>query len=135
MDLIWKPNVNILYQDLSYKITGILFEVFKEIGAGHREKHIQRAVAAAFKLAGLRFCEQVMVVMKFRGKIIGKYFLDFVVENKIVVEIKVGEHFLKKDYEQVKYYLKESGLKLGLLVRFGRHGVKVERVLNPTNLS
>lgn len=132
---IRKKCVFILYPELCYKINGILFKVFVEMGSGHREKHLQGAVAESFRVAGLKFREQMMVVIKFGEKVVGKYFLDFVVEGKIAVELKVGEHLFKKDYEQVRYYLIESGLKLGLLARFGRHGVAVERVLNPKNIS
>lgn len=135
MHQIRKQKVRLLYPELSYKIGGILFNVFSELGPGYIEKHIQRAVAIALRKTGLKFKEQVKVSMEFQGKIIGRYFMDFVVEDKIVVELKRGERFYKKDYEQVKQYLIKSGLKLGLLARFGENGVIMNRVLNPNNFS
>ena len=72
-----------------------------------------------------------MIIMKSDSKFIGRYFMDFVVEDKIVLELKVGERLYKKDYDQIKYYLFRTGLDLGLLARFGRNGVRVERVLRP----
>lgn len=128
-------NTPLLYPELSYKINGILFCVFKELGFGYKEKHIQRAVANAFRNAGIEFQEQVMAIIDMQGKVVGRYFLDFVVEGKIVLELKVAERFLRKDYEQVKDYLDRSGLLLGLLARFGKNGVKTERVLRPRSKS
>lgn len=126
---------NVLYPDISYEINGILFNIFKELGPGYREKHIQRAVVEGLRRAGFRVQEQVMVVMKYNEKVIGRYFLDCVINDIIVLELKVSERFYKRDYDQVKYYLFQSGLQLGLLARFGRNGVKVERVLRPVKLS
>jgi GxxExxY protein len=61
---------------------------------------------------------------------IGRYFLDFLVDNKIVVEIKKGDYFSKKNIEQVKAYLKVTNLKLAVLVNFTSSGVKFLRILN-----
>lgn len=76
-----------------------------------------------------------MVPIEVEGKIVGRYFLDFVIEDKIVLELKVGEKISKRDFDQIKQYLMRSRLRLGLLVRFGRNGVKIYRVLNPLNFS
>jgi len=134
MDVLYKSPTKLLYPELSYQINGILFSVFKEIGPGYREKHVQRAVADAFRRAGLHFQEQFMVIMQSNANVVGRYFLDFVIEGTIVLELKVAERFFRKDYEQVKYYLHQSKLGLGLVARFGRNGVKVERVVRPSQL-
>lgn len=135
MSIIYKQSTKLLYPDLSYNVNGILFNTFKEIGPGYQEKHVQRAVAQGFEKAKLNYKEQVMVVMQVHGKVVGRYFLDFVVDEKVVLELKVAERFFRKDYDQVKYYLLTSGIQLGLLARFGRSGVKVERVLRPSEVS
>ncbi len=122
----------VIYPELGYQIYGILFKVFKELQSGYKEKHVQRAVAIALSKTGFKFKEQVKFIIEFGGKIIGCYFLDFIIEEKIVLEIKVAERFYQKDYDQVKDYLFKSGLKLGLLARFGRNGVVIRRILCPT---
>jgi len=111
---------NLLYPELSYNIVGILFKVQNDLPAGCQEKHVQRAVAASFSKDRIDFRQQVMTPIEFEGKIIGRYFFDFIVENKIVIELKVGEKLSKKDFDQIKQYLQKSSLKLGLLARFGR---------------
>lgn len=125
------PLAELLFPELSYRIVGILFQVHNTLPNGYQEKHVQRATAIALTQAGIKFAEQVATNIEFGGTTIGRYFFDFVVEDKIVVELKVGERLTRKDFDQVKHYLQRSGLRLGLLVRFGQKGVKVYRILKP----
>lgn len=127
-----KPRVygDILYPELSYKIVGSAFHVWNEIGEGHSEKHYQRALALAFEHSGLQYEEQVAMPLKYTGRTIGKNFLDFLVHDKIVVEIKRGDRFSKKQYDQVREYLRTSNLQLGLLIGFGNRGVTCKRIAN-----
>lgn len=59
--------------------------------------------------------------------------MDFVIEGKIVLEIKVGEHFSKNNINQIYGYLKATDLKLGILANFTRTGVKYKRIININN--
>ncbi|OGL66115.1 hypothetical protein A3B21_04180 [Candidatus Uhrbacteria bacterium RIFCSPLOWO2_01_FULL_47_24] len=126
-----QPIQQLVHPELSYKIVGILFRAHNELPKGYQEKHVQRAVALFLAKEGLSFKEQAGVVIRVGEKIIGRYFLDFVVDKKIVVELKVGEKLFRKDFEQIKNYLQSTGLELGLLARFSDKGVKVYRVLQP----
>lgn len=121
---------DLLYPELSYKIIGILFEVSNSIGAGCLEKYYQRATAVALKEAGLKFKEQVYTPVFFKDIQVGKSFLDFLVEDKIILELKTGDRFARQDIEQIYSYLKINNLQLGLLVNFTRHGIKSKRILN-----
>jgi GxxExxY protein len=94
----------IVEKELSYKIVGILFSVYNELGGGYQEKYYQRAIAHSLKEHGIKFKEQVHVPLHFHSESIGKYFLDFVVEDKIVVEIKVAGKFYVRDVKQVLAY-------------------------------
>jgi len=71
---------DLVYKDECYKIVGILYKVFKELGGDLLEKHYQRAVAVALELAGIKFVEQFPVKMYYEGKFIGMYFADFLIE-------------------------------------------------------
>ena len=62
----------IIYKDLSYRIIGILYDVFNHIGAGHRENYYQKALAVAFKRAGIKYKEQVYIPITYKGDKIGK---------------------------------------------------------------
>lgn len=61
---------------------------------------------------------------------LGKYFIDFLVENKIVLEIKKGNRFSRRDIEQVYAYLKLTNLKLGIIANFTNNGIKFKRIIN-----
>ncbi|MBI4276686.1 GxxExxY protein [Candidatus Uhrbacteria bacterium] len=126
-------NTNVVYPELSYTISGILFEVRRQLDSGYHEKHVQRAVAVALSDAHIRFQEQCPAVIEFRNRVIGRYFLDFVIDGKIVLELKVLEKPSRKDFDQIKQYLSKTKLALGLLAVFGRNGVTIYRVLAATN--
>lgn len=121
---------DLIYPNLSYKIVGCAFDVYNTLGYGHHEKYYQRALAEAFSNQGLKFKEQVNFPLKYQGKIIGKNFVDFLVENKIIVEIKKGEKFSKVHIDQIKEYLKTSGIKLAILINFAKQGVIFKRFVN-----
>jgi len=72
-----------------------LFDSYNDLG--YQEKYYQRAVSTRFKGINLSFKEQVSVKMIFQGNEIGKYFLDFIIEDKITLEIKKEDKFLKAD--------------------------------------
>ena len=121
---------DLLYPELSYKLIGILFEVFNEIGYGYQEKHYQKAIANTLKNVDVAFKEQLPCQIVCRKEVVGRYFLDFLVEDKIVIEIKRGRYFSKDNINQVYGYLKATGLKLGIIVNFTPNGVRFKRIVN-----
>jgi len=122
-------NQKVVEPELSYKIVGIAFKIFKELGFGYQEKYYQRAFELEFKKEKIKYQKEGSIKLEYASQKIGNYRLDFIVENKIVVEIKAGEHFFRKDFSQIKNYLKRAGLKLGILILFSPGGIKFERIL------
>lgn len=120
----------LIYPELSYKIVGLLYDVHNKIGGGHKEKYIQSAIEILLKKNKVVYQKELMCPLIFEGKTIGKYFLDFLIENKIVLEIKVGERFSKESIDQVFSYLKGNNLKLGILAQFTKEKVRFRRILN-----
>lgn len=126
-----KTNKNkVIYPDLSYKIVGILYDVYNEVGSGHKEKYYQNAISHALKEKNINFREQVYCPLFYKDKKIGKYYFDFLIEEKIILEIKIGSSFKKQNLNQVISYLKVKKLKLGIIANFTRSEVKYYRVLN-----
>lgn len=121
---------DLIYPELSYQIIGILFEIFRQLDSGFQEKYYQRAVALELKKCGLKFKEQVFLPLDYKGEKIGSYFLDFLIEDKIVLEIKKDKNFSRKNIEQVVAYLKAYNLKLGIVANFTREGLKFKRIVN-----
>jgi GxxExxY protein len=120
----------LIYKDLSFKIIGVLFEVSNELGFGYQERYFEEAVAKGLKLKGLHFQRQISYKLTFRNEIIGIFRLDFLIEDLIVLEIKTGKRFSKKDFDQVKAYLKATGKQLAIMAIFTNDGVRFYRVLN-----
>lgn len=121
---------DLIYPELSYKIVGCAFEVFNSLGPGQREIYYQKALTIAFKEAKLKFNEQIYYPLTFKNKVIGRNYLDYLVEEKIIVEIKASGHFSKAHFEQVLNYLTISKLKLAILINFGPNEVSYKRVVN-----
>ena len=119
----------LVYPELSYKIIGIMYVGYNQLGGGYQEKYYQEAVKREFKKSGLGFLEQVRMELLYDGNSLGRYYIDFVVEHKIVLELKVSPKFYQKDVMQVLGYLKQSGLKLGILVGMNRNGIIFKRIL------
>ena len=77
-------RTDLVYPELSFIIVGCAYEVFNELGPGHTEKNYQRALSAVFAERKIIFKEQEYYPLKFKDKVIGRGFLDFSVDNKIV---------------------------------------------------
>jgi GxxExxY protein len=121
---------DLIYPELSHKITGCAFEVFNELGFGHAEKFYQKALALQFKKAGLKYKEQAYAPVTFKGAVIGRQYLDFLVEDRIIVELKKNNNFSKGNIDQVKQYLISNNLQLALLINFSPSGVISKRIVN-----
>jgi GxxExxY protein len=128
-----KKKIDLIYPDLSYKIVGILFSVYNELGPGYQERYYQRAIANVLKNVGFKFVEQLRVPLRFRDAKIGCYYLDFLIDNKVILEIKKGDRFLKQNIEQVNAYLKSTGLKLAIIANFTKTGLQFKRIVNIKN--
>ena len=110
---------------------GILFEVHNRLGGNFEEKYYQRAVEKMFKLNKLKYDRELLANISFEGDRIGKYFLDFLVEDKVVVELKAVPRLLPIHFRQVRSYLKVKKLELGILANFRSEKLVFKRVLNP----
>ncbi|MCX5750614.1 MAG: GxxExxY protein [Candidatus Saganbacteria bacterium] len=119
----------LLHKELSYQVVGILYKVYNALGSGLQEKYYQKAIARILKNEGICYLEQVRAELEVDDLIIGRYYLDFVIDNKIVLEIKSKSFFSTRDVRQVLGYLKRSGIELGILAAFSSEGLKVKRIL------
>ncbi|QND87084.1 Uncharacterized protein ChrSV_4866 [Chromobacterium vaccinii] len=107
-----------LEPELCYRIQGCVFEVYRELGHGFLEKVYERALAAELQRQGLSVQTQYPLTVKYKGEIVGEYFADLVVEDRILLELKAQPKLQDVHKAQVLNYLKASGLRVGLLVNF-----------------
>lgn len=124
-------NANtIIYPELSYQIVGVLFDVHNKLGNRYQEKYYQRAIGIALNNIGIPYKSQLSVPLQFADQPIGRYQLDFLVENKIVLELKAVPRLTPIDFKQVSAYLKAYDLKLGILANFRPSKLEHHRILN-----
>lgn len=121
---------DLLYPELSYAIVGCAFDVYNSLGSGYHEKYYQKAMIEAFNERGVSFQTELSFPLLYKNKIIGRKRLDFLVEGKIIVELKRGNKFSKTHIDQVLEYLKIQRLNLAILINFGSQGVIFKRIVN-----
>jgi len=119
-----------MYADESYRMMEIVFDVFNKLGYGHKESLYQKALAEGFSKNNIDFKEQLRCKLQYRGKDVGLYILDFLVFDKIVLEIKQKNFISRKDISQLYQYLKATDLKLGIIVTFTPDQVRYKRIVN-----
>jgi len=124
-----KPN-KIVHKDLSYSVMSAAYEVHQVLGPGFSENIYEEALARELSRQGIKFERQKAVNISYKGAVIGEYRLDFVVEGKIVLEIKAVSEMTPLFDAQVYSYLKAIGLKLGILLNFGQKSLVSKRVVN-----
>lgn len=112
----------LLYEDESYKIRGAVFSVYKTLGCKHKESIYQKALAIALSGNGLLAEKEKRLPVLFESKNVGTYIPDFLVNEKIIIELKAKSFTTKEDIHQFWQYLKSTDYKLGFLVNFGRPG-------------
>jgi GxxExxY protein len=130
-----KSSVSILEKELSYKVVGCFFNVVKKYGKGFKENLYQKALAEEFEKQGLKFKEQqrIDIFSLETGKKLSTYIPDFVIEDKIIVEIKSMSFTLKSSREQQLSYLKCSRYEIAYLVNFGTPRLDVRRLVYSNN--
>ena len=126
-----KKHVNLLYKELSYQIRGAAIEVKKNYGPGHKEVLYQRAFAEELNLRKMNYEREkpIKIYSPKTKKVIGFYQPDFIIENKIIIELKALEQMPQKIIDQLYSYLRNSPYELGFLVNFGASGVDIKRVI------
>ena len=124
-------KVDLLYKDLSYKLQGIINDIRNKYGRGYKEQVYQNAFAEALKLNKIQFeREKIIKVYSLdTGKEIGVYRPDFVVDNKIIVEIKAVKFAPKSLENQLFDYLKCSKYELGYFINFGGTKLYKRRII------
>lgn len=120
----------VIYKKLSYEILGAAFEVYNKLGYGFKERYYEEAMAKEFDRRGVLYKRQLPYKLNYKGEIIGTFRFNFLVENKIIVELKQGSFFSRQSFAQVIQYSKAIKLKLAILINMTKEGVTSKRVLN-----
>jgi len=121
---------DLIYPELSYKLNGIFYQVHNALGRFRTEKQYADFIEKLLKKYKIKYLREYELsnLGKDRGK--GNR-VDFVIENKILVDVKAKKFITKDDYFQMRRYLDVAKMKLGLIVNFRNTYLKPKRVLNP----
>jgi GxxExxY protein len=124
-------NEKLVLKDLSYKLMHILFDVHNKLGTSFKEEQYKSAIADYLNKLGLRFEREKEISADFKGLIIKGLRVDFIIENKIILEVKSKPLLTKEDLRQVLRYLKSLNLPLAILVNFKKKKLEYKRIINP----
>jgi len=115
---------------VSEKIIGAAYKVSNTLGAGFLEKVYENALAHQLRKDGMKIEQQRPIKVYYDGVVVGDYFADLMAEGIVIVELKAAKRFEDIHLAQTLNYLKATGLKLGLILNFGKPRVEIKRVVN-----
>jgi GxxExxY protein len=121
--------MEILFKELSFAIVGAAMEVHRTLGPGFLEAVYQKALAHEFHLRCILFEEQVHLPVTYKSILIGDYIADFVVDGKIILELKAVKSIDDAHKAQAINYLAATGFELAIILNFGESSLKQERIV------
>ena len=123
-----QKNKEWIYKDLTKKIIGAAMEVHRELGPGFLEYVYEEALSYELTLREILFKRQKELDIHYKSLLIlRKYTPDFVIEDKVIVEIKASSCLTVNDEAQLLNYLKVTKLRVGLLLNFGQESLEIKR--------
>ncbi len=115
-------------RELTYRIRGCIFEVSRRLGAGFLEKVYERALLRELTVQGIEARTQVPLAVHYKGEVVGEYYVDILVEDRVLVELKAQDSLSPVHEAQLINYLRASGRRVGLLVNFVHPRAIVKRM-------
>lgn len=107
------------HEELTEKIIGCFYRVYNTLGYGFLEKVYENALAIEFRKAGMNFEKQIKFSVFYGDEVVGSYTADFVVEGKVIIEIKAIRCLDRSSECQLLNYLTATDKEVGLLLNFG----------------
>lgn len=119
----------IIFKDLSYEIVGAAMEVHRILGPGFLEAVYEGALAHELTLRSIPFERQRPLPVYYKGRLVGDYVADVVVDDKIIVELKSVSRLTRAHEAQAHNYLVATGLRLAILLNFGEASLRQKRIV------
>lgn len=115
--------------DLTGKIIALAINVHKKLGPGFVEKIYQRALYLDFKKNKFNFEREAKININYGGVNLGYEKVDFIVENKVIVELKAVSEIQDIHKAKMLSYLKASNCKIGLIINFAKQIIEIKRII------
>jgi GxxExxY protein len=122
-----EQDENRIHAEVTEAVIGCAFEVIKELGPGFLESVYEKALLVALLQNGLSAVAQHPLKVTFRGENVGEFFADILVEQKVLIELKVIKALAPEHQAQLINYLHASGIEVGLLINFGNARLEIKR--------
>lgn len=119
-----------LHSDLTEKVIGFSMKVHRAIGKGFPEYIYQRALEIELQRSGIAFQREKEWSVYYEGIHIGKRRVDFIIEEKVLIELKALSQFESSHYNQIINYLQAFNMPVGLLINFGKDSLEFKRFSN-----
>ncbi|WP_133527110.1 GxxExxY protein [Flavobacterium sp. 245] len=110
---------DLLHKEISKPILKIFYDVYNELGYGFLEKVYQNAMYFELKAQGYKVEAQKQIKVYFKNQLVGEFYADLLIEDTIIVELKVCEYLISSHIAQLMNYLKSTQIQVGLLLNFG----------------
>jgi len=123
------------HKALTKRIIQVVFTVHNILGSGFLEKVHENAMVIELGKAGMKVMQQYPLQVTYKGLVIGEYFADLMVEEKIILELKAVSHILPAHEVQLVNYLKATETEVGLLINFANKQVEVRRKIQSRSYS
>ena len=107
------------YKELTERIIKIFYKVYGKLGYGFLEKVYENAMMIEFNMEGITANAQAPIKVLYEGKVVGEYYADILVEDKIIIELKASNNLTGENEAQLLNYLKATHIEVGLLFNFG----------------
>ena len=107
------------HKELTEKIIKIFYRVYNKLGYGFLEKIYENSMMIEFRREGISAVPQSPIKVFYEGEVIGEYYADILVDNKVIVEIKAAKCLVEENEAQLLNYLKATDIEVGLLLNFG----------------
>ena len=120
-------KTELLHADVTEKIIAAAYEVYRVLGYGFLESVYQRAMQAELQRQGLRAEIEAPIKVLYKGVVVGEFRADLFVSEVVMAELKVAKDYNADDESQLLNELKATGVKVGLLINFGRTKVEFQR--------
>jgi len=117
------------HEQITEQIIGAAFEVYGVLGYGFLEKVYQKAMQAELIRRGLKAKIEHKIEVYYKNIDVGKYQADLLVDDAVIVELKIAKTYQSEDEPQLLNELKATGIKVGLLINFGRTKVEFKRMV------
>ena len=127
MHALGDPSKILEFKELTEKIIGCSFEVINDLGSGFLESVYEKALMIALADAEISAVSQEPVKVTFRSNVVGDFYADLLVEEKVLVELKAVKTLLPEHEDQIINYLNATGIKIGLLINFGKPRLEFKR--------